>query len=60
VNETKAEVEYTVPIAEDLYSTIKLMAEEHGLTVEVIVDTIFRMAFEAASLEEILEDMRDV
>ncbi len=55
----EAEVKYTVPVAEDLHQTIELMAEEHGLSVELIVDTIFRMAFEAKSLEEILEGMKD-
>lgn len=56
---SETEVKYTIPVAEDLLQTLELMAEEHGLTVEAIANEIFRMAFEAKSLEEILEDLKD-
>ena len=56
---SETETERRIPIADDLYSTLELMAEEHGITIEEIVDAIFRMAFEAKSLDEILEGMKD-
>lgn len=56
---SETQVKHTIPIAEDLHQTLELMAEEHGFTIDEIVDTIFRMAFEAKSLEEILEDLKD-
>ena len=55
----EAKVECTVPIADDLYQTIELMSEETGVPIESIVDAIFRMAFEARNLEEILEDLQN-
>ena len=62
MSETKPKLEEEpclLAIAEDLYQTLELTAEEHGLTVEEIVDAIFRMAFKAKHLEEILEGMGD-
>jgi len=60
VSKAEAEVVCTIPVADDLYQTLETMAEEHGLSIEVIVDAIFQMAFEAKSLEEIVEGLKDV
>jgi len=56
---SETEAACTIPIAEDLYQTLETMAEELSITVDEIVNAIFRMAFEAKNLEEILEDVRD-
>ncbi|MCW4049806.1 MAG: hypothetical protein NWE89_08730 [Candidatus Bathyarchaeota archaeon] len=51
--------QHLVDIAEDLYSTLDLMAKEHGVTVDSIVNVVLQMAFESASIEMMVELAKD-
>ena len=53
--QTLEEEQCLVRIAEDLYGTLELTAEEHGTTVELIVNALLKGLLETKTTEELME-----